>query len=211
LRVADDGVGMSAETQARAFDPFFTTKSAGRGLGLAVVQGIVRSLGGTIRIETRSGEGTEFDVLLPCCESPAERPSVPQGSISEAPAAERPATILFVEDEETLRLGAAKMLRNVGFEVVEAATGSAAVDLLHSHGGAIDAILLDMTIPGRSSADVLAEAGAVRPGIRVLLTSAYSEEMVMDGLDSPLVRGFIRKPFRLAALADRLRGILAHA
>jgi CheY-like chemotaxis protein/two-component sensor histidine kinase len=211
LLAADNGRGMSAETQARAFDPFFTTKSAGRGLGLAVVHGIVRSLGGAIRIESKPEEGTTFDILLPCCDVAA-----PLTAASAAPNGDflrlhESAAVLIVEDEDALRQGIAKQLRKIGFDVFEAGNGTAAIDLLHAHGTEIDAILLDMTIPGHSSADVLAEAAMIRPTLKVLLTSAYTEEMVTKGLESPLVLGFIRKPFQLTTLLQQLRGILANS
>ena len=121
------------------------------------------------------------------------------------------AAVLLVEDEDTLRQAIAKLLRKVGFDVFEAGNGTAAIDLLHAHGTEIDGILLDMTIPGHSSADVLAEAAMIRPALKVLLTSAYAKEMVTEGLASPLVRGFIRKPFQLTSLLQQLRGILANS
>ena len=211
LLAADNGRGMSAETQARAFEPFFTTKSAGRGLGLAVVHGIVRSLGGAVRIESKLGEGTTFEILLPCCEMAAPLTAASSAPNGDLPPLHESAAVLLVEDEDALRQAIAKLLRKVGFDVFEAGNGTAAIDLLHAHGTGIDAILLDMTIPGHSSADVLAEVAMIRPPPKVLLTSAYTEEMVTEGLESPLVLGFIRKPFQLTTLLRQLRGILANS
>ena len=101
-----------------------------------------------------------------------------------------------------------KILRRKGFEVLEAANGSVAIDLLRQ-GGKIDAILLDLTIPGASSEEVLAEAAQARPNLRVILTSAYSEEMVTATKSSALVCAFIRKPFQLQDLLQRLRTALS--
>ena len=203
LEVSDTGHGMSLQTQAKVFDPFFTTKSAGRGLGLAVVQGIVRSLGGSIRLLSEPGKGTVFQALLPCAQSTAIE-SGPAYSGRELAVPSRHLTLLIVEDEAYLRQAVVRMLRKTGFEVFEAADGSSAIDVLRAAGGKIDVILLDMTIPGASSHEIVAEASNIRPDIRVILTSAYSQEMIGGSVSSPQIRGFIRKPFQFANLLKTL-------
>ena len=120
----------------------------------------------------------------------------------------RKSTLLFVEDEDVTRQALATMLRNAGFDVLEAADGSSAIAALRNANQKIDAMLLDMSIPGPSSKEVLAEAAQSQPTARVLLTSAYNEEMVRSTLSGPLVRGFIRKPFAFANLVRSLRSIL---
>ena len=112
--------------------------------------------------------------------------------------------VLVVEDEDPLRSAVVKMLRKRGFEVLEAANGSAAIDLLRANVKRIDLSLLDLTIPGASSAQVVAEAAQTRPDIRVILTSAYSQEMVTAPLSAPQICGFIRKPFQLGELVKAL-------
>jgi CheY-like chemotaxis protein len=119
-----------------------------------------------------------------------------------------PATLLFVEDEETLRTSVSKMLSRRGYSVVGAGDGSAAVDLLRSHPRDIDIILLDMTLPGTPSREVIAAAQRMRPAVKIVLTSAYSREMVAQSLDAPIVKGFIRKPFQFADLLRLLRTTL---
>ena len=209
LEVSDTGIGMSHEIQARIFDPFFSTKSAGRGLGLPVIHGIVQSLHGAIRVESEVGKGTTFQILLPSeggtarltCDSVAGQEKDLHRS-SEA-------TVLLVEDEEPLRLALKEMLSRTGFTVVEAGDGSDAVELLHSNAASIDLLLLDMTIPGHSSGEVLREAVESWPQMKIILTSAYSEEMVKASLAISQVHGFVRKPFQFHTLLSTLRNALS--
>jgi CheY-like chemotaxis protein len=203
LEVSDTGCGMPQEMQARVFDPFFTTRSTGHGLGLAVVQGIVRNLGGTIHLTSEPGRGATFRILMPCV--PAEAEETPDlGRALQSLGEPLAATVLVVEDEDELRKAVAKVLLRRGAVVLEAAHGSAAVDLLREHGDKIDLVLLDLTIPGASSLEVLAEAARARPDLKVIMTSAYSEEAAAASLSAPNTRGFIRKPFRLEALVNTL-------
>jgi PAS domain S-box-containing protein len=203
LEVSDTGCGMSPETQDRIFDPFFSTKSAGRGLGLSVVSRIVRDLGGAVRLKSGLGKGTTVEVMLPITVTQSETSTyAPLTGIE--PISPRQATVLVVEDEDVLRDGVVKILRRKGFDVLEAADGSAAIDMLRGNGRHIDLMLLDLTIPGASSWEVLGEATQVREDIRVVLTSAYAQEMGMDAAGVPQVRAFIRKPFQMADLLNVL-------
>jgi two-component system, cell cycle sensor histidine kinase and response regulator CckA len=209
LEVSDTGRGMPPEVQAHVFDPFFTTKTAGHGLGLAVVQGIVRALGGSIRLSSEPGKGATFLMSLPCAEAAAEEIRSPKSDADQLARPLHGPTALIVEDENPLRQAIAKMLQKTGFEVLEAGDGSSAINLLRVRGGTIDVILLDVTIPGPSSRDVAAEAAKARPDVKVVLTSAYSQDMIADAMDAPQVRGFIRKPFQFAELLRTLRNALA--
>jgi PAS domain S-box-containing protein len=209
LEVADTGCGMTPEMQAKVFDPFFTTKFAGHGLGLAIVDGIVRGLRGMIRLNSEPGKGTTFQILLPCAVSRPEGDGHTISGLEENLESQfRHATVLIVEDESPLRQAVTKMLRNTGFEVFEVADGSSAIHLLRANGGNIDLILLDMTIPGAPSSEVVAEAGKVRPDIKVVLTSAYSQEMIAGAMNAPQIRAFIRKPFQLGDLVKKLKNTL---
>jgi CheY-like chemotaxis protein len=208
LEVSDTGIGMSPETKSRVFDPFFTTKSAGRGLGLAVVHGIVRSLNGGTRVISELGNGTTFQILLPCAGAEDSATADRVAGIDEAKAASRKATVLVVEDEHPLRLAVSKMLEKAGFRVLQVDNGSDAIELLGG-AGEIDAILLDMTIPGALSQEVLVKAVEVRPNIKIILTSAYSEETARTVLNGPQIGGFVRKPFQFEHLVRTLRNVLS--
>ena len=209
LEVSDTGCGMTEEVKAKIFDPFFSTKFPGRGLGLAVVQGIVRSQGGAIHLMSTPGQGTTFQVLLPCTSKRAlDTPNVIGSPATEAFNA-RARTILVVEDEELLRLAVSKALRRKGFSVIEASDGSAAMDLLRTHIDDLDVILLDVTLPGTSSRHIFEEAQRIRPNLKVILSSAYGKETVDATFTGMRVDHFIRKPFQLGDLMSLLRDVLS--
>ena len=210
LEVSDTGSGMSHEIQARIFDPFFSTKSAGRGLGLPVIHGIVRSLRGAIRVRKRGWQGHDFSNSATFGGNCGSQRSATLSRVRSKRCTDHlQATVLVVEDEAPLRVAVKKMLGNAGFTVLEAADGSEAVELLRSKASGIDLLFLDMTIPGCSSQEVLREAVKGWPEVKVILTSAYSEEMVTRNLNAPQVRGFVRKPFQIGTLLSMLRSALS--
>ena len=208
LEVTDTGIGIPLEAQDKVFDPFFTTKSAGHGLGLAVVQGIVRSLGGAITLESEVGKGATFRILLPCGVT-GVGPTDSETSKAEAAIGRvRRATILMVEDEHLLRRGVAKMLQRAGLSVIEATDGYAALEAIRESKSTIDVLLLDVTIPGASSREVLAEAKRLRPEMRVIVASAYGQEFAATSLQAEVER-FIRKPYSLRDLVGLVRQTLS--
>jgi CheY-like chemotaxis protein len=200
---------MSAEMQARMFDPFFTTKSAGHGFGLAVVHGIVHGLDGSIDVKSEPGRGSSFVVTLPCARVDEARIDHAVSASDDLTPEYHNTTLLVVEDEESLRQAVVKLLQKRGFEVLGAADGSTAIDILRTNNRRIDLLLLDMTLPGQPSHDVIREAEQTRPGCKVLLTSAYSEEFVTATLTGPQIQGFIRKPFQLDNLLHSIRAALS--
>jgi two-component system, cell cycle sensor histidine kinase and response regulator CckA len=208
LEVSDTGCGIAEEMQDKVFDPFFSTKLAGRGLGLAVVQGSVRDHGGAINLISAPGEGTTFEVFLPL----SERAESGQGAVVRSSGREErraSGLVLVVEDEEALRLAVSNMLRRNGFKVIEAIDGHSAMELIRAHHNKIDVMLLDMTLPGMSSREVLEEALHIRPDLRVILTSAYSRETVDASFAGLRVEHFIRKPFQFEDLVGVLQDALS--
>jgi PAS domain S-box-containing protein len=205
LEVSDNGCGMTEETRRKIFDPFFSTKFAGRGLGLAVVQGAVRAHGGAIDLMSAPGRGTSVQILFPCDGQAAQSPPTNTVPAAAGPIPCAAGTVLLVEDEDILRISVSKMLAKKGFCVIEAADGSNAIELFRNRKDDIDVILLDMTIPGASSREVLEEAHRLQPEVKVILTSAYNWERASHGMDASRIKGFIRKPFELVELLQLLR------
>jgi two-component system cell cycle sensor histidine kinase/response regulator CckA len=209
LEVSDTGCGVAEEARTKLFDPFYTTKFAGRGLGLAVVQGIVRAHGGAINLVATPGHRTTFQVLLSCA---PKRPSAIQDAVNPAQAHQSHApagTVLVVEDEELLRLAVSKVLAKTGFSVMEACDGSAAMELIRAHVDDLDLVLLDVTLPGMSSREIFEETQRIRPDLKVVLTSAYSKESIDASLAGQRVEHFIRKPFQLGDLVNLVQGVLS--
>jgi CheY-like chemotaxis protein len=208
LEVSDTGVGMSEEVQAKVFDPFFTTKFAGRGLGLAVVQRIVRDHGGAIDLVSAPGKGSTFRMVLHCIGGTAPS-SV--AAIAHARREHRPpsGTVLIVDDEDVLRLATSQMLQRNGFHVIEASEGSAALEQVRVRKDEIGVMLLDITLPGVSSREVFEIVRQLRPNLKVILTSAYSRAAIDASFAGLPVAGFIRKPFKMADLVGLLREALA--
>jgi PAS domain S-box-containing protein len=203
LEVSDTGCGITPEARTRLFDPFFTTKTPGRGLGLAVVHGIVRNLEGGITVTSEPGKGSTVRVLLPASAkgAPVARSAA---SRHETPASSLPPAVLIVEDEDQLREPVARMLRNRGFRVLEAADGTAALQAIRARNSPIDVILLDITLPGSSSRAVLEEARRLLPGVHVIATSAYDAATAVASLHAE-PDAFIRKPYRMADLVGLCR------
>jgi PAS domain S-box-containing protein len=204
VEVSDSGMGMTEEVRAHAFDPFFTTKPVGQGtgLGLAMVEGFIRQSGGSVAVVTAPGAGTTIALLLPRVDEEVEgavgdevRPALAAGLV----------TALVVEDEPAIRRLAARTLRAAGHTVLEAATGESALAIADTHQGRIDVLFTDVVMPGLSGPSLADELVRRRPGIRVVLTSGYTEsEVARRGL-AVMPGGFLRKPYAPSELLAALR------
>jgi CheY-like chemotaxis protein len=208
LSVSDTGMGMPAEVRDRVFEPFFTTKEKGRGtgLGLAMVYGFVKQLGGHVTIYSEVGQGTTVNLYLPRAGAPAvERHASPSMA---APESKLRRVILLVEDDERVRQLTVTRLKMIGHDVIEARDGFEALNLLQS-GAHVDLVFTDMVMPGGlSGRDVARKARDLKPGIKVLLTTGYAEDLAYaDDLQQECLK-VLRKPYRQAELVMALRDVL---
>jgi PAS domain S-box-containing protein len=207
LSVTDTGCGMDDATVKRIFEPFFTTKEPGKGtgLGLATVYGIVTQHRGWVEVESELGKGSTFKVFLPASSGalPGARP-VAQGAMFGGHE-----TVLLVEDEEGVRRGVRQVLGLLGYRVLEAANGEAALKLWQEHFGHIDLLFSDMVMPGGFTGLDLAEKfRAQQPGLKVIISSGYNTEM--GGPDRLAAEGivYLQKPYELAAMSGIIRECL---
>ena len=207
LTVRDTGHGMSAEVQSRAFEPFFTTKGPGMGsgLGLAIVYGIVQDGGGFIHVSSAPGRGTAMDVYLPAADTAATgEPAQPREDLPTA----RGETVLLVEDDDSVRLVVLRTLEHLGYRVLEAPRGAAALALLDGDPGRIDMLLTDVVMPDISGVELAQLLNGRLPGLKVLFMSGYHEGELAGSALGQQHFGLLAKPFTPSVLARRVREVL---
>jgi CheY-like chemotaxis protein len=206
LAVSDTGAGMDAATQARAFEPFFTTKEKGKGtgLGLSTVFGIVRQSAGAISLYSEPGKGTSFKIYLPSAKQAADT-AVPRPAVARILRGTE--TILLVEDEEAVRRLAHSILQRNGYEVLEAQSGGEAF-LICQQERRIDLLLTDVIMPHTSGAQLVAWVHTIRPELKVLYMSGYTENAAVLQAVLRSEVAFVQKPLTPDALLAKIREVL---
>lgn len=206
LAVSDDGIGMDAEVRAHLFEPFFTTKEKGKGtgLGLATVYGAVKQNGGNIEVYSEPGRGTTFKIYFPRVEVEARAPSRP----AETHMPVGTETILVVEDEALVRSMAVKVLHRQGYQVHAYANGKEALSAIQQFTEPLHLLMTDVVMPGMNGKELSLAVLAIRPEIKVLFASGYTENAIAHHgvLDEGIE--FIGKPYTPQALAIKVRGVL---
>jgi CheY-like chemotaxis protein len=210
LAVRDTGMGISKETLTHIFEPFFTTKAEGKGtgLGLSTVYGIVKQSGGSIEVDSEVGQGATFRIYLPAAYEDAQSVR-PRATSNELVSTSGHETILIVEDEESVRNMAIRILRSRGYSVLESRTGAEALLLGEQHPGPIHLLFTDMVLPGGMNGWELKERmHALRPEIKVLCMSGYAYDSGIQRRILELGIPYLEKPFQLAILEQKVREAL---
>jgi two-component system, cell cycle sensor histidine kinase and response regulator CckA len=213
IEMADTGIGIAKENLTRIFDPFFSTKElgSGTGLGLSTVYGIVKQTGGFVFANSAPGQGSVFQIYLPCCEL-ADIAAPNRSEIGEiAPVKDLTGhgTIMLVEDDDPVRIFGARALRNKGYKVIEAKNGEAALDLIRDAAEAIDLLITDVVMPHMDGPGLVREVREIHPQMKVIFMSGYTEDAFRQRLDSDGGIEFLPKPFSLKELAAKVRDVLA--
>ncbi len=202
LSVEDTGCGMSEDILAKAFEPFFSTKRQGRGLGLASTYGIVQNHGGHIALKSKEAKGTACVIHFPAGEIEVKEPSKPPTATAATE------TILLVDDEEGLLRVMSMTLTRLGYQVLTANGGQAAIDLVREHAGNIDLVLLDMGMPSMDGPRTFPLLKKVRPEMKVILCSGYEHDITIQALLDAGANSFLQKPVTSKKLAEEVRGVL---
>jgi two-component system, cell cycle sensor histidine kinase and response regulator CckA len=209
IAVSDTGVGMNSDTLAHMFEPFFTTKERGKGtgLGLATVYGIVKQSGGYIWVYSEVGKGTTFKTYLPLVEEGEDAATVP--AVEPAAALAGSETVLLVEDEESVRSLSRSILKRYGYTVLEAGSGKDGLDVARNYPLPIHLLLTDVVMPEMGGTDLASRLETLRPGVRVLYMSGYTDDAVFRHGLLEKGRVFLQKPFTPENLARKVREALA--
>jgi len=205
IEVSDNGIGMDAPTLAKIFDPFFTTKFTGRGLGLAAVLGIVRGHKGGLKVYSEPGRGTTFKLFFPLAPGKAGDSASP---FPVTAAYRGTGTALIVDDEETVRTVAARMIERLGFTVVLSADGREAMEKFRADPTRFTFVLLDLTMPHLDGEETFRQMRQLNPGIRVILTSGFNQQEAINRFTGKGLAGFIQKPFELSNLTQVIRSVV---
>ena len=206
LVVSDTGIGMDEATREQAFEPFFTTKSPGKGtgLGLSVVYGIVKQHNGSIHLYSEPGKGSTIKIYFPAIEAPPDV-KIP---VKTEPIRGGSETILLVEDEESIRTLAGRILKDIGYTVLPACNGEEAIDLFRQHREKIALAVLDVVMPRMGGKEVFEVMRKENPGLKAIFMSGYSMNAIHEAFVIKPNTPFLGKPFALTALARKVREVL---
>ncbi|HYM33311.1 MAG TPA: response regulator, partial [Candidatus Cybelea sp.] len=210
ITVADTGAGIAPENLDKIFEPFFTTKEvgAGTGLGLSTVYGIVKQTGGFVLPISELGRGATFRIYLPRHRAGTAEEVADAAEKREEGDLTGKGTVLLVEDEDAVRIFAARALRNKGYMVIEAASGEAALSQVEKHSGGIDVLVSDVVMPNMDGPTLAKKVHASRPDMKIIFISGYAEEAFRRNLDPNLEIEFLPKPFSLKQLAGKVKDVL---
>ncbi len=205
LSVKDSGIGMSEKTLKRIFDPFFTTKAKdlGTGMGLSVVQGIVKSHNGSITVQSEIGSGSNFIILLPTVQNVSE-----VSTASDAPVPRGTESILFVDNEPAIAKMGGRTLERLGYSVVTRTSSKEALELILLDPGKFDLVITDQTMPHMTGVDLATEILKVRPNLPIILCTGYSQNMTSKKARASGIRKLIMKPLVGAELGHTVREVL---
>jgi PAS domain S-box-containing protein len=205
LEVSDDGGGLTPEVQAHLFEPFFTSKPGNHGLGLTAALGFARSHGGAIKAASEPERGSTFTVLLPLIAGEAARPAA---HYEPAPGWRSAGKLLVIDDEESVRAIAIRMLESLGFTPLVAGDGPEGLRLFGEHASSLRAVLLDLTMPRMDGEETYRELRRLNAEVSVILMSGFSEKDMVDRFKDQELAGFLQKPFERERLQACLHGIL---
>ncbi|ATC63191.1 hypothetical protein CMV30_04040 [Nibricoccus aquaticus] len=207
LEVTDTGAGMTPDTVSKIFDPFFTTKFAGRGLGLAAVQGIIRSHHGGLKVRSAPGRGSTFTLFFPAASAVPIDPT-PVRRATATPWKQQ-GRALIIDDEDHVLKVTASLLQSCGMATELARDGYEGIDLFRAHPNDFDLVVLDMTMPRLSGEETLQLLREIKPDVRVLFMSGYNRREVIASLGGTGELGFIQKPFTLDTLREQIQSMLS--
>ncbi|MBL0713267.1 MAG: response regulator, partial [Desulfosarcina sp.] len=205
--ITDTGIGMDEITRQKIFTPFFTTMERGRGiwLGLSSAYGIIKNHGGFFKVTSKAGKGSQFSIYLPASETPAEM--APEDHLEPVRGV---GTILVVDDEKFIAEITREWLGELGYQVLEAPSGSAAVEIYRKNRDAIDLVILDVVMPGMDGGETFDQLQTIDPDVRVLLTSGYGFNKQAEEISRKGCLDFIAKPYSITHLSGKIDKLLGN-
>lgn len=201
--VQDDGKGMDAETKRKIFEPFFTRKFQGRGLGMAAVYGIVKNHGGWISVESQLDKGTVVRIYLPAVEDKPKEIVKPKTELARGTG-----TILIIEDQEQVMDVTRTILKRLGYNVLTAGTGMEGVNIGRSYDGDIDLAIIDIYLSDMRGDVIYKLLMKARRNLKVIISSGYAFDGPAQEILNAGAQTFMQKPFKLAALSEKVKNVL---